>query len=397
MNEYLVSRVDLNGKVVQSSYVARTQAQALRLSEVDSNSLISVVKKPVGLFDMQASKMSRQEVLSYYEGLTQLLGSGLTLTAALSVNARQSTSASSVLAQSQLQNLSLGMSPSMAIDQSHSGELSLLTSLVRAGERNGEIAQCLGRFCQLERNSILLSSRLVSASLYPVGMLCFSMLVIVFLFLFVIPKFAVLIETNSKALPWPSRVVFGTSNFLNDFPLVIVAVLLSVVGLGIAIWKVPRIRGGVLQLLTTIPVLRRLQEEAMRARTNRILSALLGGGTTLYDALGQAASGVSAAGRIALAKSRELVASGVRPSLAFVQTGLASDVESQLIANGERGGQLPAVLARIADMQEQSVMKRADGLTALYSPALMFIVALVVALVVIALYWPMIDVFDSVK
>jgi general secretion pathway protein F len=398
MNEYLIASVDLTGSVIQTRQSARTEEDALRFSEIDPRKLISVSKHAEFiLFTASAKKMSRAAVLSYYDGLTQLLESGLTLTAALKVNARQSQSAASLLAKSQLQSLGLGMSPSATIDQSHGGSLNLLTALIRAGERNGEIAQCLSRFCELERNSILLKRRLVSASVYPLGMLFFSLLVITFLFLFVIPKFATLIEGNAKILPWPSRIVFGTSNFLNDHPLALVGALLGLLCLAMGFWKVSRLREWMMRGLDAIPTLRHLNEEAMRARTNRILSALLGGGTTLYAALEQAADGTNALGRIALGKCRELVAAGMRPSMAFVETGLASDVESQLIASGERGGQLGTVLSRIADMQEQSVLRRADGLTALYSPVLMFVVAIVVALVVVALYWPMIDVFDSVK
>jgi general secretion pathway protein F len=398
MNEYIIASVDLTGSVIQTRQSARTEADALRFLEIDPRRLVSISRRyDYNLFTTRAKQMSRAAVLSYYDGLTQLLGSGLTLTAALQVNARQPQSAASLLAKSQLQSLGLGMSPSAAIDQSHGGSLNLLTALIRAGERNGEITQCLTRFCELERNSILLRRRLVSASLYPLGMLFFSLLVITFLFLFVIPKFAALIEGNAKVLPWPSRIVFGTSNFLNDHPLVFLGALLGLLCLTLGFWKVSRLREWMLQGLDAIPTLRHLNEETMRARTNRILSALLGGGTTLYAGLEQAASGTNAAGRIALAKSRDLIAAGVRPSVAFVETGLASDVESQLIASGERGGQLGTVLSRIADIQEQSVLRRADGLTALYSPVLMFVVAIVVALVVVALYWPMIDVFDSVK
>jgi general secretion pathway protein F len=398
MNDYLIASVDLNGSVVSTHQSARTESDALRLSEVDPSQMISIIKKSHRDFLAGGSRtMKRTEVLSYYEGLTQLLGSGLTLTTALAVNARQSQSHASLLAKSQLQSLSLGMSPSMALDQSHGGSLNLLTALVRAGERNGEIAQCIERFCQLERNAIVLRRRLVSASLYPLGMLFFSLMVILFLFIFVIPKFAVLIEGNAKVLPWPSRMVFGTSNLLNDHPLALVGLLAALVGLGVSVWKVSWLRERLMGLLDAIPTLRQLKEESMRARTNRILAALLGGGTTLYAALEQTASGISVSGRSALSKSRELIAAGMRPSQAFVETGLASDVESQLIASGERGGQLGAVLSRIADMQEQSVLRRADSLTALYSPLLMFVVAIVVALVVVALYWPMIDVFDSVK
>jgi general secretion pathway protein F len=398
MNEYLIASVDLTGSVIQTKQSARTEGDALRFSETDPRKLISISRQSqINFFTARAKQMSRAAVLSYYEGLAQLLGSGLTITAALKVTARQPQSTASLLAKSQLQSLGLGMSPSAAIDQSHGGSLNLLTALVRSGERNGEIAQCLNRFCELERNAILLKRRLVSASVYPLGMLFFSLLVITFLFLFVIPKFATLIEGNSKVLPWPSRIVFGTSNFLNDYPLALVGALLGLLCLVIGFWKVSRLREWMVLALNAIPTLRHLNEETMRARINRILSALLGGGTTLYSALEQAAFGTNASGRIALAKSREHIAAGMRPSLAFVETGLASEVESQLIASGERGGQLGTVLSRIADMQEQSVLRRADALTALYSPLLMFVVAIVVALVVVALYWPMIDVFDSVK
>jgi general secretion pathway protein F len=398
MNEYQISSVDVNGHIVQTLLVASNEAQALRASEVHTSQLISIAKKSRPMFSLfKSAQLSRTALLSYYEGLTQLLSSGLTITAALGVNARQSQSSASILAKSQLQSLGLGMAPSVAIDQSHSGSLNLLTALVRAGERNGELAQCIDRFCQLERSAIQLKRRLVSASLYPLGMLFFSVLIIVFLFLFVIPKFAVLVEGSAKVLPWPSRVVFGMSSFLNEYPLAVLALAIGLFCLALSVWKIPRVSSFLMRLADFIPTLRSLKEESTRARMNRILSALLGGGTTLYAALEQASLGVNSMGQLALEKSRELIAAGMRPSDAFLKTGLATEVESQLIANGERGGQLASVLSRIADMQEQSVLRRADGLTALYSPALMFIVAIVVALVVIALYWPMLDVFDSVK
>ena len=129
----------------------------------------------------------------------------------------------------------------------------------------------------------------------------------------------------------------------------------------------------------------------------RVAAALLGGGATMSTALDVARRTSPAPTAARLERAAARVQEGAAPSLAMADAGLAGPVALQLIVAAERTGGLPACFERLATADEARLAKLLDRATTAWGPVLLLGVAAVVGCVVLALYWPMLQVFESIR
>lgn len=398
VDTFRILSVGTGGRIVESTANGKAIEDVLRVSGISASDVIDV-RKVSGLKQRLQVQLTsaRTEQLAFCDSLVQLLDSGLTLSAVLAMLTRQKNAVTRALSESLLFYLKAGFSPAEAFEKSGSEWPRLLLSLLRAGERNGELSTCLGRYCALERRSIALRKKLISASVYPASMLFFSSIVLVFLFVFVIPKFSVMIDDSARQLPFASRLVFSLSNWVSSRPELLFGTAVLFCGAVILAWQSTAVHALGVRAVRVIPAIAQLIDLVQLSRTYRMVAALVNGGLPITVAMERALLSADAASREPLIQARMRISQGERPSKALLDAKLANDVESQLIASAESGGQLGPMLDRIAQNQEIEVANRADRLTGFYSPALLFVVAMIVGVVVVSLYWPLLDVFDAVK
>jgi type IV pilus assembly protein PilC len=98
-----------------------------------------------------------------------------------------------------------------------------------------------------------------------------------------------------------------------------------------------------------------------------------------------------------LAQATERVERGEPPSQALAQAGLAGSVAVQLLTAAERTGGLAPCFERLALADEARLSRSLERLTSAWGPLLLVGVAAMVGCVVVALYWPMLQVFESVR
>jgi type II secretory pathway component PulF len=82
---------------------------------------------------------------------------------------------------------------------------------------------------------------------------------------------------------------------------------------------------------------------------------------------------------------RDRVAEGAALSAGLAATGAVTPLAQQLAAIGEGSGRLPALLAKAAELEEQSAERRLRTLVGLLEPALILLFAALVAFVAVAL------------
>ncbi|HXH81321.1 MAG TPA: type II secretion system F family protein, partial [Candidatus Tectomicrobia bacterium] len=138
--------------------------------------------------------------------------------------------------------------------------------------------------------------------------------------------------------------------------------------------------------LLGLPLVGSIRHALATARVGRTLSALLGTGTPALAALAVARE---AAGDEAIAerlgRARDRVAEGASLSDALAATGAVTENAVQLAALGEGSGRLPILLAKAADLEEQTAERRTKVLVTLLEPALIVGFAGIVAFVAAAL------------
>ena len=83
----------------------------------------------------------------------------------------------------------------------------LLCAIVSANERTGQLSAALAQHARYLAWVDALRSRLVAAMVYPLMLLGVGSAVILFLLLYVLPRFAGILDGLGSALPWGSRVL----------------------------------------------------------------------------------------------------------------------------------------------------------------------------------------------
>ena len=92
----------------------------------------------------------------------------------------------------------------------------LYVNMIRAGETGGILDSTLRYLVDYLENSLALKEEVKSALVYPIILTVVAGVSLIVLFVFVIPRFASMFRDVGQALPWITRVVLGSSEFLTE-------------------------------------------------------------------------------------------------------------------------------------------------------------------------------------
>src|SRR5581483_5409892 len=274
----------------------------------------------------------------------------------------------------------------------------LYINLVHVGETGGVLDSMLARLSTYLEKAQALRHRVQMAIVYPALVMTIAVLVVAFLMIFIIPIFAGFFQNAGVPLPLPTRIVIAASNFTARFWWLI---LLAFGGIfyGIRVWY--RTDSGRLlidRFMLQAPVLGPLVRKIAIARFTRTLSALLGGGVPIIDALRITAK--TAGNRVvenAVMAARERVTAGQTLGERLKDSGLFPPMVVQMVIVGEQTGSLDNMLAKVADYYEDEVDVAVAGLTQLLEPVLIVFLGIVIGGIVISIYLPIFKVVTLVK
>lgn len=262
----------------------------------------------------------------------------------------------------------------------------LYTGVVRAGERSGDLAGAFARLeSQLEREEAL-RSKLVSASIYPLILAVVGGVAVVLLTLFVLPRFAELLEDAGAALPASTAALLAVSRgAVAVWPALVVGPPLLV--LLAAGWLATEPgRRAASRFMLWLPGLRRLRRETLGARFARLVAVLVGGGAPLLDALEDAGESMGdPVARDEAVRVRFRVREGAPLHRALAEGDVFPPLLPKLVAVGEESGRLEEFLGKAAELFETRVAHTAERLASLAEPVMILVFGALVGLVALSL------------
>ena len=274
----------------------------------------------------------------------------------------------------------------------------LYVNLVHVGETGGVLDSMLSRLSTYLEKAQALKHRVQMAIVYPILVMTIAVLVVAFLMIFIIPIFAAFFENAGVPLPLPTRIVIAVSNGVVRYWYIILAVWAA--GMyGFRAWyRTEAGRLAVDRFFLRAPIFGPLVRKISIARFTRTLSALLGGGVPIIDALRITAK--TAGNRVvenSVMAARERVMAGQTLGERLKDSGVFPPMVVQMVIVGEQTGALDNMLAKVADYYEDEVDVAVSGLTALLEPLLIVFLGVVIGGIVIAIYLPIFKVVTLVK
>src|SRR5512141_1174996 len=151
------------------------------------------------------SRRTRLSLVSFSNELVALLEAGLSLVEAIdALTEKERDDAVRHLLDGLRRRLYEGQSLSVALAEFPGSFPTLFVATVRASERSGAIPEALRRYVAYQQQIDSLRKRLMSASLYPGVLLAAGSLVVLFLLVYVVPRFSGIYEDIGGQLPLAS-------------------------------------------------------------------------------------------------------------------------------------------------------------------------------------------------
>jgi len=206
----------------------------------------------------------------------------------------------------------------------------------------------------------------------------------------VVPIFANLFVGLGVALPLPTRIVIGLSNFVGHFWWFFIA---GTIGLYFGMKQVrkdPRGRYYFDAALLKLPAIGILLRKIAVARFTRTLGTLITSGVPILEGLAiTARTSGNAVLEQALMKVRKAIEEGRTIVDPLRECGVFPNMVTQMIGVGEATGAMDAMLQKIADFYEDEVDSATKDMLALLEPAIIGLLGITVGGIVISLYMPL--------
>ncbi|MCP4261817.1 MAG: type II secretion system F family protein [Planctomycetes bacterium] len=271
----------------------------------------------------------------------------------------------------------------------------LSRALILAGEAGGNLGDSLGKLAQYFDNRDRLAKKIKGATAYPIFVMVFITLIIIFIMAFIVPRFKTIFDSLGGELPAFTRGFMAFYDILRYNIIYIIGTIIVLIISGTLLSKTKKGHYFFSKVVLRIPLLGKVFAQAFVATFCNTMSTLMCAGVSVIEVF-DVLSGMTANDIIksAIVGARENIVEGSNISTSLSATGFFPNMVVKMIQVGEESGSLPRVLEKTSEHYERKVDTLVTTLTSLLEPIMIVSVGGVVSVVVIALYLPIFSMSD---
>jgi len=271
----------------------------------------------------------------------------------------------------------------------------LSCAMLLAGETSGNIAGAMGKLAQYFDNRDKLAKKVKGAMAYPIFVLTFIIIIVVFIMAFIVPRFQKIFDQIGGKLPAFTQGFMSFYNMLAHNILYIIGGIVLLVFSMVTISKTKRGHYTFSKLVLRLPLFGKIFSQAFIVTFCRTTSTLLTSGVSVLEAF-NILTGMTDNEIIksAIMRTREHIVEGSNISLSMSAAGFFPNMVVKMIQVGEESGSLPSVLERASQHYERKVDSTVTTMMSLLEPIMIITVGAVVSVIVIALYLPIFTMSD---
>jgi general secretion pathway protein F len=334
----------------------------------------------------------------FCQELAVLLDAGIPLYEALHTLREKESAADIAAVLGQLtQALSQGQTLSQAMRAQGSTFSTLLIASIEASQRTGQTAQALRQHADYLAWLGGLRDKLINAAIYPAILIGASLLVVGFLTVFVVPRFADIYEGMGGELPWLSGVLLSTGQAVGGHPMAVAMGALGLVAAAVMAWRSPVVRAALAARAWQMPVVGPRLRLIELAALYRTLGLLLQAGVAIVPAMEAAGELVGPSLRRSVQQAALRVREGQRLSDSLQAQELGTPVSLRMMRVGEQTGELGPMLERAATFYDEELARFTEWVGKVISPALMLIMGVLIGGIVVLMYLPIFQVAEQIQ
>ncbi|CAM3109876.1 type II secretion system F family protein [Filibacter tadaridae] len=355
----------------------------------------SILHKDIGL----GGSVKNQDFVIYCRQFATLIRAGISIVEATGILSEQAEGKPLKQALSEVEGDIRSGTPFSEATNKHSKVFPpLFINMIRAGEATGGLEDTLDRLAAYYEKQFTLKKKIQSTMMYPFALLFITIIVVIFMMIFIVPRFTSMFADFGAELPWITLFVLGLSEWIQNYwwiGLSIVAI--SIIVLTYSYKSSEAFRFSVSVVLLKMPIFGKMLQKAAIARMTRTLSSLFSSSVPILNALTivEKVIGNPVVGKVVL-ESRASLERGGTLTAPLKNSWIFPPLVTQMTAIGEQTGSLDYMLEKIADFYEDDVDRTVDTLKSLIEPLMIVILAVVVGVIVLAIMVPMYSLFEQI-
>lgn len=274
----------------------------------------------------------------------------------------------------------------------------LYLNMVKAGEAGGILDQILERLAIFAEKAEAIRSKIKGALTYPVVVICFAVVIVALVMIFIVPKFQEVFAQMNVEMPPLTKALLSVANFVKNWWWAIAGGLGLLFFLLRALQRIYGFRKFVHRLQLRVPVSGPLMKKTIVARFARTFGTLLGAGVPILEALTIIRDATT---NLVIGEALESVHKNIKQGETITrpmqESGVFDDIVVNMVDVGEQSGNLDRMLGKVADAYEREVDDAVSTLFKVIEPLLIIGLAGVVGTIVIALFLPILKVMDTLS
>lgn len=401
MKKYKYTAVNVNRKKFKGTFLANDEEHLRSLLHEQKLFLVSsraVKDKSPNLFFSLSGKVKMTEVSSFCRQFSIMLNSGISIINSLEILKGQSyTSYFKKILSIVYEDILTGVILSTALKKHPKVFPDFFSSMVYVGEMSGLLDTVLTNLADYYETDSQMKKQAKSAMVYPIVLLVMVIGILTLMLVFVVPTFRDSLSKIEIEMPKITMFVFNLSDFfVQNWIIVFLSIFVFVVFLKM-VTKTKKGKYFFDTLKINMPIVKKAQISLITARFARGFGLLLSSGMDIVDAMDIMTKVI---GNKNVEKRFKMAVDDVKRGMSLTMAlkcyKLFPELLIQMIAVGERTGELDSVLLRSCDFFDAEVMRSYKLLTTFLQPIMLAIMGGTIGFIFIAIYSPMLAIMQNI-
>ena len=391
-----------DGKITNSALSAFSKLEVHSFLESQGFDVLEITEDKLGTsFEVALTdrQMSTKNLSFFLTQLSTYIKAGIPLIDAVQILSNQSKAKSlKILYNKIVFELNSGVSFSEALSNQGKTFPKLLINMVKTSELTGNLTGVLDDMAAYYKSSEENRKQIISAMTYPSVIFVFSIIVLTFIILTIIPSFTSMYAEVGSELPLITRIIMNLSDFLQANIIYVILVVIAIIFILVIMYKnITTFRYSVQWLLMHVPVLSKIlicNEVIMFTKT---FASLINYDVFITDSmeiLGKITN--NEIYKMLIRDAVTNLSNGNGVSIAFKGQWAFPDIAYQMLLTGERTGRMGPMMQNVAEYYEAEQKAITTQLKSLIEPIMIVFLAVMVGVVLLAVLLPMFNMYNEV-
>lgn len=342
-------------------------------------------------------KFTKDELISFTKELKIMLESGISIVKILNIQGEQYSSTLGEIAGKVEKSIISGNTIGEAFSEHKKTLGEFYINMITLGDISGNLTENLERISQHLELEKKITRKVKEAFFYPSIVMGFTLLIMCFLMIYVLPEFAKMFQESGIELPLLTKILMNISKYFHFILLGIICIC------SIIIFSIKKMKNNLEgkkffdSFKLKIPIYSEIIKKNINIRLAKNLSLMLGSGMMITDILELIKKSFdNTVIESEIKNIKKAVIEGIKISEAMKILTIFPESYRKMIVIGEESGELVKIFDKIAQLGQEELESYINQMLILLEPLLIVILGIIISLVIVGIYLPIFNMSELV-